>query len=300
MMPRWSQFREAGFEWARHNAPRLGAALAYYTVLSLAPTLVLVVAISSFAFGDEAVRGQLYWQIKDLVGNQGAIAVQTMLKNAHLQHSGILATVLGLSTLLLGASGVFGELRDTLNFIWGAPSEEGFGIWNTIRYRFFSFAMVVGIGFLMMVSLAVSALIQAMGDYVGRFISLPAPMLEMINFVITFVVTAFLFALIYRIVPDVKISWGDVAIGSVATAALFSLGKFLIGLYLGKASVGSAYGAAGSLVVLLVWVYYSAQIFLYGAEFTRVYARDRGSPAAQRPSQTQPAPPAGRLQPHPS
>ncbi len=278
---RWALFMEAASQWSKHNASRLGAALAYYSVLSLAPLVVVVVAICGFAFGEQAVQGQVYWQIKDLVGSQSAAVVQTLLKQAHQPSAGILASVAGFIVLLLGASGVFIELRDTLNYIWDAPVPKSSGVWSVVRLRFFSFAMILGIGFLLIVSLAFSAAIQAVGKYAAHYITMPAAMLETVNFIVTFLATSFLFALIYRFIPEVPIDWADVGMGSVVTAALFAIGKFLIGLYLGKAGVGSAYGAAGSLVVLLVWVYYSSQIFLYGAEFTHVYALHRGSPAVE-------------------
>ena len=277
----WGFFREAASQWSKHNAPRLGAALAYYTVLSIAPLLVVVVALCGFAFGGDAVRGQVYWQIKDVVGSEGAAFVQTLLKAANRPSQGIAASTFGFLVLLVGASGVFTELRDTLNFIWDAPAPPSGGIVAMVRYRVFSFTMVLGIGFLLMVSLAVSAMIQAAGGWASNHMALPPATLEAINFVVTFLITSLLFAFIYRLIPDVPIDWEDVAVGAIVTAGLFAGGKFLIGLYLGTAGVGSAYGAAASLVVLLVWVYYSSQIFLYGAEFTHVCALHRGSRAIE-------------------
>lgn len=180
--------------------------------------------------------------------------------------------------MLMGASGVFVELRDTLNFIWNAPAKNNAGVWSVIRDRFFSFVMVIAVGFLLAVSLALTAIAQAVASYSGRYLSVAASLAVISNFLVTIGVTSFLFAAIYRIIPEVRVEWQDVAVGSVITALLFSGGKFLIGLYLGRAGLASTYGAAGSIVVLLVWVYYSAQIFLYGAEFTYVYARRRRSP----------------------
>jgi membrane protein len=282
---RWGLFREAASQWSRHNAPRLGAALAYYTILSLAPTVVVIVAIAGFAFGESAVRGQVYTQFRDTMGDRGAAAIQALLRAAHRPAAGITASALGFLTLLVGASGVFMELRDTLNYIWDAPPAPGFGIKAFIRHRFFSFAMVLGIGFLMMVSLTLSAIVQAAGDWLALYVPVPASVLEALNFLATFLATTLLFALIYRFLPDVRVDWEDVVIGSVITAALFAAGKFLIALYIGTAGVGSAYGAAGSLVVILVWVYYSSQIFLYGAEITRAYARQKLSrPAIRLPA----------------
>ncbi len=260
-----------------HNDTSQGAAIAFYTVLSLAPLLVVVVAVAGFFFGEDAVRGELYWQLRNLIGSEAASTVQNLLKAAHHPAAGIAASVIGFLVLLMGASGVFLQLRQTLNYIWGVDPNVDSGFRGMVRSRLFSFAMILGVGFLLVVSLAVSAVISAMGAYASGFISIPAPVLQVISFIVTFVVTSFLFALIYKFVPETKIDWEDVATGAIFTALLFDIGKILIGLYLGKASVGSAYGAAGSLVVLLVWVYYSSQVFLFGAEFTHVYAsaRDR-------------------------
>lgn len=276
-------------QWNAHNAPRLGAALAYYTVLSIAPLLVVVVAIASFVFGEDAAKGQLVWEIQDTVGAQAAKSIQALLQSAHQPATGVLATVLGVGTLLIGASAVFGELRDSLNLIWNVPVPEGSGLWGMIKYRFFSFAMVLGIGFLLLVSLVLSAVVAWMSKYIGDFGSVPATVLHAGNLTLSFLVITLLFALIYKLIPDVPIRWRDVWMGAAATSILFTLGKAVIGLYLGRAGIGSAYGAAGSLVVLLVWVYYSAQIFFFGAEFTHVYAMSKGD-ATSRPA------PAAKLQ----
>lgn len=272
----WRLFKEAAALWSKHNAPRLGAALAYYTALSLAPLVVAVVAVSGLVFGEEAARGEIYWEIKDLVGSQAAAVVQTLLKSAHRPAAGIIASVVGFIVLLFGASGVFVELRDTLNYIFDAPASKSSGLWELLRYRFFSFAMVLGIGFLLMVSLTISAVIQAMGAFAAHYVAIPPAGLEAINFAVSFAVISLLFGLIYKVIPEVSNRWSDVSVGAVITAALFTAGKLALGLYLGKAGVGSAYGAAGSLIVLLVWVYYSSQVFLFGAEFTFVYSRSVG------------------------
>jgi membrane protein len=273
-------FRDAGVAWSRHNAPRLGAALAYYAVLSMAPALVVALAICGLAFGQQAVQGRVYLEVRDVLGAQIAAVVESLLKSAYRPAVGFLATILGFIAMMIGASGVFVELRDTLNYIWDAPQNGNQSVWSIIRDRFLSFAMVIGAGFLLMASLAVTAIVQAAGAYSGRYMSLPASAVETSNFLVTLAVTSFLFALIYRVIPEVRVDWRDVAIGSVMTALLFSAGKFLIALYLGKAGIGSAYGAASSVVVLLVWVYYSAQIFLFGAEFTYACARRRRSRAS--------------------
>ncbi len=269
--------RIAGGAWSRHNASRLGAALAYYAVLSLAPTLILVLAIAGAMFGREAVRGEIYWQIRDVAGWQIAAAVQGLLQSAYAPRTGVVAGTLGFAAILFGASGLFVELRDTLNFIWNAPTQNLTGAWQLVRERFLAFAMVIGAGCLLTLSLAFTALIQALSVYSKDYLLLPAPLLGLANFVVSLVIASILFALIYRIIPEVRVDWRDVAVGSMLTAVLFSAGRILIGLYLGRAGVGSAYGAAGSLVVLLVWVYYSAQIFLFGAEFTYAWAQQKRS-----------------------
>ncbi|MES1261149.1 MAG: YihY/virulence factor BrkB family protein [Acidobacteriota bacterium] len=268
-----SLLRKAAAQCSAHNVPRLGAALAFYAVLSLAPTLILFVALCGFLFGEDAVRGQLFWQVRGVIGDQAASAVQAILKSADRPASGIGATLAGFLVLLLGASGVFVELRGTLNYIWDAPAQQATGLSGLIRERFFSFAMVLGCGLLLIVSLIFSVFVQAAGSYGAPFISVPAPLLEAGNATLTFLATTLLFALIYRFMPDVRVDWQDVAMGSLVTAVLFGIGRFLIGLYLGKAGVASPYGAAGSLIALLIWTYYSAQIFLFGAEFTRECAR---------------------------
>ena len=269
--------RQTASQWSFHNVPRLGAALAFYTMLSLAPLLVVVVAIASLAFGEQAARGQLQWQIQDMVGQQSATAIQSMLTSAHKPGAGIFASAFGVLMLLVGASAVFGELRDALNLIWEAEQKPGSGLWGMVKYRFFSFSMVLGIGFLLLVSLVISAGLSFIGHALGNYFPLPEPVLQIASLVISFVFITLLFALIYKFVPDVSIHWNDVWIGAAFTSLLFSVGKLLIGLYLGKASVGSAYGAAGSLVILLVWIFYSSQIFFFGAEFTHVFAVRQGS-----------------------
>lgn len=289
----WTLLQAAAGRWNRHNASRLGAAVAYYTALSVAPLLVLVVAIAGVAFGAQAVRGEIVWQVENLVGPDIARIIQDLLRSAHQRGpSGVAATVIGAATLLLGASAVFSELRDALNIIWNAPGAQS-GFTGMLRFRLFAFAVVLAVGFLLIVSLAASALLAFLGDFAKshlaalQFSGILFTLKLVEPFLSVFVFT-FLFALIYKYIPDVHIEWAEVWIGAAVTAVLFTIGKILIGLYLGKASVGSAYGAAGSLVVLLVWVYYSAQIFFFGAEFTKVYAEWRGHkvhiPAGASPS----------------
>lgn len=269
----WRLIRDAALQWSRHNAPRLGAALAYYTVLSLAPMVILVVAACGYFFGGQAVRAQLYWQISQTTGQQSAAVVESLLTGIQRSANTGSASLIGAVVLLIGASGVFVELRDALNYIWDTPPSTGSSVLLFIRDRFFSFAMVLFVGFLLALSLAASALAHLFVG--GTGFRLPSPVLIAGNFIVAFIVKAFLFALVYRVIPEVRISWKEVAVGATVTTVLFEAGAFLIGFYLGKAGIGSAYGAAGSLVALLVWVYYSAQVFLYGAELTHVYAVSR-------------------------
>lgn len=264
-------------EWNEDKAPRLGAALSYYTIFSLAPILVVVIALAGLIFGQDAVQSRVMFQIRDLIGKDGAEAIQNMIQVARQPKVGFLATIIGIITLLLGASGVFGEIQDALNTIWHVPPKPTGGFLGMIRYRFTSFAMVLGIGFLLLASLVISAALAAVGDYIGNVIGFPAPLLQVLNFFVSFAVIALLFALLFKVVPDAEIAWDDVWIGAAVTSLLFTIGKFLIGLYLGRSSVVSAFGAAGSLVLILLWVYYSAQIVFFGAEFTKVYANRFGS-----------------------
>jgi membrane protein len=278
----WALIKESASSWDQINAPRLGAALAFYTMLSIAPLLVISIAIAGLVFGEQAAHGQIMYQVEGVVGPQSAGALQDLLKHASKPASGVPATVVGLLMLLFGASGVFGELRDSLNLVWGAKSSTGSGLIGMIKYRFVSFAMVFGIGFLLLVSLLLSAAIAAAGQFFGSYLPVSEAALQFGNTAFSFLAVTVLFALLYKLVPDVEIEWRDVAIGAAVTSLLFSVGKLLIGLYLGKAGVGSAYGAAGSLAVFIIWVYYSAQIFFLGAQFTHVFAERHGSRARAR------------------
>jgi membrane protein len=264
-------------KWQEGKASKLAAALAYYTAFSLAPLLIIVIAIASLAFGQEAAQGDIVRQIQGLVGKQGAEAVQAMIQNAHKPTEGTIATLISVVILIFGATGVFAELQDSLNTIWEVSPKPGRGIINIIRSRSLSFAMVLGIGFLLLVSLVLSAGLEAVGNYFKDMVPHLTLLWQTLNFVISFGIVTLLFAMIYRILPDAKIAWDDVWIGSAITSLLFSVGKWLIGLYLGNSSIGSTYGAAGSFVVLLLWVNYSAQILFFGAEFTKVYANKYGS-----------------------
>jgi len=273
----WSIVAATISDWYEDRAPRLGAALAYYTVFALAPTIVLVIAVAALVLGHEAAQGEILRQVQELVGEQGAKAVESMIKTARDPGASSTAIGLGLVTLIFGLWGVFGELQDALNTIWGVTPRAGRGVLDMIRQRFWSFALVVGTGFLLLVSLAISTWISILTKYFWYLLPLPGPALEAANFVVSFGVITVLFALTFKLLPDVEIAWRDVWVGAAVTALLFTVGKLVIGLYLGKSGVATAFGAAGSLVVILVWVYYSAQILYFGAEFTKVWTRRRGS-----------------------
>jgi membrane protein len=267
--------------WKEDNASRLSAALAYYTIFSLAPLLLLVISITGLFWEQEAVQSQVMNQIEGLVGAEGRTFVSDLLTSASNPAEGITATVVGIITLLLGALGVFNELHNSLNIIWEVEEQETKGFLQTIKKvifsRFLSFTMILGIGFLLLVSLVVSAGLSAVQETIGNAIPLSEVIWQIVNLVISIGVITVLFALIYKFLPDAEIAWRDVWLGAFVTAVLFSLGKALIGLYLGNSAVASSFGAAGSLVLLLVWIYYSAQILFFGAEFTKVYANNYGS-----------------------
>lgn len=273
----WKLLKETFSEWQADKVPLWAAALAYYTAFSLAPLLVIAIAIASAVFGEEAARGEVVGQIKGLVGEPGAEAIQAMLQNTQKPGSGgVVATVVGIGALLLGASGVFGQLQEALNAIWGVQPKPGRGMRFFIQNRFVSFAMVLVIGFLLLVSLLLSAGLAAFSAFLGHLFPDLAIAGQILNFLISFGVMVLLFGLIYKVLPDVKVPWKYLWIGAIVTALLFNIGKFLIGLYLGSGSVSSTYSAAASLGIILLWVFYSAQILLFGAEFTKVYAKRHG------------------------
>jgi membrane protein len=290
----WELLKRTLQRWNEHDAPRLGASLAFYSMLSLAPMMVLVVAIVGLAFGEKAAAVQVADQVRGMVGPQGAEAIQALIWNARSSQASTFASVVGLATLLFGASSVFAELRAILNLVWDARRPDGVGLLQLLRHRAFSFGMVLAVGFLLVVSLTISAALAAAGKYFGQWLPLPADTLAAVNFLVSFAVTTGAFALLYKYVPMVRIAWSDVWIGAFATALLFTVGKTLIGLYLGRASFESAYGAAGSLIVVIVWVYYSAQIFIFGAEFTHVYAHTHGTRRGVAQVTLQPAAPVPR------
>lgn len=264
--------------WVDDYAPSMGAALSYYTLFSLAPMLIIVIAVAGMVFGQEAAQGEIVAQLRGIMGEEGAVAVEGMLKAAREPAKGLVATIVGIAILLLGATAIFGELQSALDRIWRVPApKEVSGIWHLLRTRLLSFGLVLGLGFLMVVSLVVSAALAALDKWWGSWFDGWDVFLEILNFVVSFGILTLLFAMIYKIMPRANISWRDVWTGAAVTALLFTIGKVLIGLYLGKSSLASGFGAAGSLVVLIAWVYYSAQIFLFGAEYTWVYANRHGS-----------------------
>ena len=272
----WPVFKAAAADWSRDRAPRLGAALAYYTIFSMVPLLIVIIGVIGLVFGQEAAQSAIMGQISNLIGPQSAAAIKDMLHRADQPSSGIVSTIIATFTLLLGASGFFGQLKDALNTVWGIEPREGRGIWGIVKDNFLSFATLLGTAFLLLVSLVISTALAAFGKWFGNLLPLPEVVLQAINVVVSFAVITGLFGLIFKVLPDAHIAWRDVWIGAALTSALFTIGKLAIGLYLGKSNVGSSYGAAGSLVLVLVWVYYSVQILLYGAEFTQVYANWMG------------------------
>ena len=294
----WSMIRESISRWSDDFAPSMGAALAYYTVFSIAPMIIIIIAIAGFFLGREAASGQIYAQVAGLVGDNGAKVVQSAVESASSRSEGIIATVISVVLLLVGATGVFGELQTDLDRIFKAPAAaKTEGLWGLIRARLLSLGLVVSMGFILLVSLVISAALSALGKWWGGVFGDMEWLLQTINFVVSLGIITLMFALMYKVLPRVKISWHDVWIGAFVTALLFTIGKFLVGLYLGKSSVASAFGAAGSLAVLLVWVYYSAQIFLLGAEFTEVYAHRYGSRQGEEPPATEKEQKAGTAKP---
>ena len=274
----WQVAKATVNAWVDDDASSMGAALSYYTVFSLAPLLLIVIAVAGALFGQEAVRGEIFAQLRGLMGAEAAAAIESVLASARRPEDGIVATVIGVVVLLIGATTVFGALQSALDRIWGvAPQQQRSGVWAWLFTRLLSIGMILGLAFLLMVSLVLGAVIAAMGRWWGSaFVGWEATA-QVVNLAIGFVLTTAVFALIYKLMPRRNIAWSDVTLGALVTAFLFTIGKFLIGLYIGKSGVASGYGAAGSFIVVFVWVYYSAQIFLLGAEFTAVYARNAGS-----------------------
>ncbi len=270
--------RKAANAWIDDHAQSMGAALSYYTVFSIAPLLLIAISVAGLVFGREAAQGAVVEQLQGLIGQNGAQAIQDLLKNVSRPSEGILATITGVVVLVIGATSVFGELQDDLNRIWQVPTRQKVaGWWAFLHARMLSMGMILAIGFLLLVSLAASAAFDAFASWSTSALADWEGLVHVVNFVLSFVLTTALFAMIYRFMPQATIEWRDVGIGALVTAFLFAIGKYLIGLYIGKSALASGFGAAGSLAVLLAWVYYSAQIFLFGAEFTWAYAHAFGS-----------------------
>jgi membrane protein len=268
-------------EWSKDKAPRMGAALAYYTIFSLAPLLIIAIAVAGLAFGMQATQGEITKQIEGLIGPDGARAIQAMIQSAHRPAHGVIASAIGLLALFLGASGVLSEMQDALNTIWHVRPDDTSGVKGLIKTRFLSFGMVLGIGFLLLVSLLLSAVLAALAKYVNGVLPVPAVVLESLDFLSSLLFITILFAMIFKLLPKVDVAWTDVWVGAALTSLLFTAGKFVIGFYIGKSVSASAYGAAGSLVIVVAWIYYSALLLYFGAEFTRVYANSLGSRRGQ-------------------
>ena len=270
--------KKAVVAWSDDFAPSMGAAISYYTVFSLAPLLVLVIAVAGLVFGADAVQGQIGSQLSSLMGEETAEAVQGMVESASIGDRGIWASLVSIVVLIVGATSVFGELQSALDRIWHVPeSKKPSGIWGVLRARVFSAGLILCLAFLLMVSLSVSAGLAAFGSFIGGLLPGQEVLLQALNLAVSFGVMTVLFALIFKLMPTTRVEWRDVWVGAAITALLFEVGKFAIGLYLGKSDMASSFAGAGSLVILLVWVYYAAQIFLLGAEFTKVYADGHGS-----------------------
>lgn len=276
--------KDTAVEWYDDGAPRLAASLAYYTLLSTAPLVLLSVSVAGIAFGEEAARGQIASQLGNAVGPQAASVLEAIAKSAHQSDAGTLSSIVSIVLLLVGASGVFGELQTTLNAMWGVKPKPGRGMRGFMRDRFLSFTMVLGVAFMLLVSLVISAGLSAAGRYFSDALPGGATVWQGVNFVFSLAVITGLFTLIFKVIPDADVRWRDVWVGAAVTALLFTIGKMLLGLYLGSSSVASSYGAAGSVVAYVVWVYYASQILFLGAEFTQVYARMEGKPIQPSPN----------------
>ncbi len=266
----WKILRDAGIDWVEDNAPRLSAALAFYTILSVAPLLVIVTAIAGAVFGEVAASGQLVDQLRGILGKSGAEVVKSMIEKSNRPTAGTVASVIGLVTLLFGASAVFGELQGALNTIWNVKPKPGRGILSTIRDRFLSFGMVLAVGFLLLVTLIINTALAGFGSFLEGLVPGLAVIMQIANSLVSFLLVTALFAMIFKFLPDVNIAWSDVWLGALVTALLFTVGKYFIGFYLGKAGVATPFGAAGSLVVFVVWIYYSSLILFFGVELTQV------------------------------
>ena len=277
IFPTWlrgwlSLCEKAVYKWLDDRAPTMGAAIAYYTVFSLAPMLVMVIAVAGLAFGQKAAEGALFGELADLIGAESAVAVQAMLRSAGDTQSGIVATAVGIGTLIIAATAVLGELQSALNVIWKSPASGGLGLWHLVKSRLLGLAVILVIGFLLLVSLVISTALAAFSNYLDWLLPGLAGILDIVHLILSFGLTTVLFAMIFKILPDSPVEWKEVWLGAVIAAVLFTLGKHLISLYIGSSNMASSYGAAGALIIVLVWVYYSAQILLLGAEFAKAYS----------------------------
>src|SRR3984893_13908438 len=266
---------KAVYRWLDDRAPTMGAAIAYYTVFSLAPILVMVIAVAGLAFGQQAAEGALFGELADLIGGESAVAVQAMLRSASSTRSGIFATAVGMGTLIIAATAVLGELQSALNLIWKAPPRGGLGLWHLIKSRLVSLSVILVIGFLLLVSLVISTALAAFSDYLDWILPGLATMLHIVHLTLSIAFTTVLFAMMFKILPDKAVEWREVWLGAAVAALLFTVGKHLISLYIGSSNIASTYGAAGALIIILVWVYYSVQILLLGAEFAKAYTDQR-------------------------
>jgi membrane protein len=280
IFPMWLQgwvslCKKAVYSWLDDRAPTMGAAIAYYTVFSLAPMLVMVIAVAGLAFGQKAAEGALFGELAELIGPESAGAVQAMLRSASGTRSGLFATAVGIGTLIIAATAVFGELQSALNVIWKAPASGSLGVWHLLKSRLVSLSVILVIGFLLLVSLVISTALAALSDYLDWILPGLATILRIVHLILSFGFTTVLFAMIFKILPDNPVEWEEVWLGAAVAALLFTFGKHLISLYIGSSNMASTYGAAGALIIVLVWVYYSVQILLLGAEFAKAYSDQR-------------------------
>jgi membrane protein len=273
----WTSLKDSSKGFSDHKVTKLSASLAYYTTFSLGPLLIVIIYLCSIFFGREAVEGSVYTQMKSFIGPDSAAQIQTMIKNAAISGKNGLAATIGIITLLIGATTVFGEIQDSINSIWGVKAKPKAGIMKVVMTRLLSFGMIASLGFLLLVSLAATTLVESIGHRLERmFPDVTVVLLYIVNLLLTFGVITVLFAIVFKVLPDIRIKWNAIWPGAIATAILFMIGKFLISLYISKSNIGSTYGTAGSLVILIVWVYYSSIILYFGAEFTKSYALQKG------------------------
>lgn len=273
----FTYLKQVAIEFSEDNILKYSASLAYYTVFSLAPMLIVIMSLAGLLFGKEAIQGHVYAQMKELVGSDAALQVQDTIKNIHITGHNFFASVVSIVVLIIGATGIFGEVQDSLNKIWGLRIKTRRTWWKLILNRLLSFSLIISIGFVMIVSLVLNALISAFSNYLSRYASdFSVVFIQVTNIVLSFVATTFLFSLMFKVLPDAKIKWKDVLIGGLITSIFFTLGKLGIGYYLGRSNLATVYGAAGSIIIIMVWVYYSSIILYLGAEFTKVYAKFHG------------------------